>query len=167
MINIKSRGIKELRELMKRLPRGIKITAMRTAVEFIVGDERHGLKHEPASKFVSRSDAYGKVSDAPSGYFSWAQFYYVAAVTDGFTKSFTRSGDIAGSWTYTESDSNWTSVTVTNTAEGAEFVVGDKQANQPRMVGWRYYMDVVKTNLTGAIKAAQRAVDAWVNRNAK
>lgn len=145
---------------MKKLPRGVKITAMRTAAEFIVGDERHGLKHAPSRKQHGENNPYQWQSEKQRrAYFA----------SDGFGGGipYQRTGDLTDAWTYTESDSNWTSVTIFNPLDQASFVVGDNQQRGHIADGWRHYLDVVKSNVNGAIKAAQRAVDAWINRNAK
>jgi hypothetical protein len=43
--------------------------------------------------------------------------------------------------------------------------MGDgSQANQPRLVGWRTMMAVVNTNIKGAIKAAERVIQDWINK---
>ena len=72
-------GADKVVDFIKDVPKGAKAAAMREISTYIVGDKNHGLKHDPAYKYVSRKRAYGKVSDAPAGYFSWKQFRYVMA----------------------------------------------------------------------------------------
>lgn len=152
-------GVKEFTDLLSRLGRGFKIVAMRAIAEYIIGNERRGLKHEPKQKYVSRAKAYGNVSNdgAPAGYFSWNQFRYVATITNGFTKPYTRTHDISGGWIYTETNSDWSTVSVENNVEGAEFVYGGSR--QTSLVGWRKVMDIISTNIKGAIQAGQKAVN--------
>ena len=168
MIKISTRGIPELVQLLKDLPRGTKIVAMRAAAEYLVGDESHGLKHEPAQKFVSRAKAYGNVSDAPPGYFSWKQFRYVAWITDGFTKiPYNRTHEMSRAWTATTQTSDWTRVKIENDAPGAQWVYGEQQARQPALVGWKKFTDIIASNIAGAVRAAQQAVDRWIKERNK
>jgi hypothetical protein len=162
-ISFTVRGLEKLKAFLKDLPRGTRIVAVRAFAEYMLGNKDRGLRHEPDWKFVSRADAYGKVSDAPDGYFSWKQFRFVAAETEGFTKiPQDRTHEIANAWTVKEKDSNWTSVKIENDANGAGWVFGDNQARQPALVGWRKWRDIISTNTKGALQAAQRAVNEWL-----
>jgi hypothetical protein len=158
-IKFSARNIDKVKAFIASVDRPLKIEAMKAFIEYIIGDENEGLKHEPAEKFVSRKRAYGKVSDAPDGYFSWKQFRYVAAITEGFTKAYSRTHEMASDWTMQVKDSNWTRVTAENAAEGAVWVFGDKQARQPALVGWRKYADTLKARTAGGIRSATAAVN--------
>lgn len=161
-IRFRIKNLKEIREYIESLPRGIKIAAMEAYTEYILGNEKRGLRHEPKEKFVKRSVAYGKVSDAPDGYFSWKQFRYVAWKTKGFTEKYKRTHEMASSWQMTTQNSDWTRVSIENKKEGSEWVFGDNQARQLGLVGWRKYVDVIASNATGAMNAAVRAVEKWL-----
>lgn len=154
---------------IKSLPRGIKVGAMKAYTEYIVGNERRGLKHAPPQKFVRRATAYGQQPPAegedsppPAGYFSWKQFRFVAYITDGFTKQYQRTGKMVGAWTIKAEDSDWRSVRVENKAPGAGWVFSEQQARQIGLVGWRKVTKVVADNIKGAHRAAQQAVDKWI-----
>lgn len=169
MIKITGKGFQEFQDYIKRIyPRGTRITAMRAIAEYLIGNERHGLKHEPAQKVVSRAEAYGKVSDAPPGYFSWAQFRYVAKMTNGFKENipYDRTHELANAWEQRETD-DWRRVALLNETPGSEWVVGDKQARQPALVGWRKWRDVVASNYKGAIRAAQQSVNRLLKEKRK
>jgi hypothetical protein len=44
----------------------------------------------------------------------------------------------------------------------SQFVHGDtEQSRHEKAVGWRKFAEVVRTNIKGAIREAQRAVDEW------
>jgi hypothetical protein len=156
MLKITPRNIDKIHAFLKSVPAGAKQESGRAVAEYLVGDDNHGLKQEPTWKFVSRAQAYGKVSDAPPGYFSWKQFRFVAAITEGFTKAYKRTHDLANSWTAKQVGSAWTI-----TGEPG-WVMGHNQANQPRLVGWRSYVSVIASNMRGAIRAGQQAVDRWL-----
>jgi len=159
------RRLDVVKRYISDLPRGTKIHFMRACVNYIIGDTRHGLKHEPPNKFVTRARAYGQVSQenppAPAGYFSWDQFRYVAAITEGFTLFYSRTYTLASKWEMNPQESDWRRVKIFNEADGAAWVFGDKtQARQPALVGWRRVSDTVAANLVGALRAGMAAVKA-------
>jgi len=53
----KSPGFDKFFESLPRMSRGLAVNA---ASEYVIGDERHGLKHEPKYLYVSRTTAYGQ-----------------------------------------------------------------------------------------------------------
>lgn len=156
-INIKLRGIAELKELMKTLPRGTKILGMETAAKYLVGDENHGLSHEPEQKTHNESNPYQWQSEKQRrAYFA----------TDGFGGGipYKRTHELAGGWVYSSTDSNWTSVKIENIKDYAGFVMGDQQQRGHAADGWRYYLEVISTNIDGAIRAASNAVSEFLKR---
>jgi len=167
MIEVTPSGDKKLTQFLVNLPKRFRSTAMSAAAKYFIGDARHGLKHEPAWKFVSRAQAYGKVSEAPAGYFSWKQFRYVAWKTKGFTAiPYKRTHKMANAWTIQESG-NWINVKLTNDSPGAGWVMGAQQARQPALVGWRKYAEIIKTNMSGAIRQAQLAVNNMLKEESR
>lgn len=159
-IKIKVIGLEKLKAYLKGLPRPLKIVGMRAASEFLVKK----IKVEPEEKFVSRKSAYGNVSSdgAPSGYFSMKQFRYVAWLTDGFTKKYDRTHELINDWDYQETDSDWSRVKIFNQSPGAEYVMGEKQARQPRKVGWKKASAIMLANASGAIRAAREAINQFI-----
>lgn len=157
MINARLHGQKELTAYLKKLQRGTKIHAMTAAAEYILGDERHGLRHAPKRVQHGENNPYQWQSDKQRrAYFA----------SDGFGGGipYQRTDEMVNAWEWSASNSDWTRVVVFNPVETATYVIGDDQQRGHKADGWRYYMDVIKTNLKGAIQAAQRAVDAFVNR---
>jgi len=157
MITVRLRGQKELAAYLKKVRRGVKITAMRAAAEYIVGDERHGLRHAPSRKQHGESNPYQwQTPKQRRAYFA----------SDGFGGGipYTRTDTLVNSWELVDSN-DWQRVGIINTWEKSSFVIGDDQQRGHKADGWRHYLDVVKTNINGAIRAAQRAVDAWLTRN--
>lgn len=150
-------------EFFKSVPEKARGIAVEAAGKYIIGNDRRGLRHEPKYLFVSRTTAYGQPfsSDKQRRWF----FASVAAKKNVITgRKFTpgyenRTHTISTSW---RMEGNKTKIVLINDAEGNEFVIGKKQAEQPRRAGWRYYMDVVKSNYNGAIRNAQREVDKWI-----
>jgi len=167
MIKYTISGQAKLSQFLINLPKRFRNTAMSVAAKYFIGDAKRGLKHEPAWRFVSRAQAYGKVSDAPPGYFSWAQFRYVAWKTKGFTDiPYKRTHALSNAWTIQESN-NWMHVKIENKAPGAEWVMGEKQARQPALVGWRKVAEVIKANMRGAIYQAQLAVNRMLKEGSR
>lgn len=162
MIQFKLAGVKEFQDFLKQIEDGWKIRAMRAIAYYLAGRENEALRKEPPVKFVRRADAYGKVSDAPAGYFSWRQFRYVAAVTEGFTKQYNRTHTISQAWEYHESNSQWDRVNIQNNAPGAEYVVGDRQSRHEALVGWRKWRQAINDNMAGAIRYAQEQINALI-----
>jgi hypothetical protein len=163
-ISIKVVGIEKVQQYLINLPRPLKIAGMRAASEYFIGDESHGLKHEPAEKFVSRKSAYGKVSDAPAGYFSWKQFRYVAWLTEGFTRRYQRTHAMSNDWDYTDASSDWSRVKIFNQVPGVDWVMGEGQARQPARVGWIKASIIMARNTAGAVRAAHAAINAYLAR---
>jgi hypothetical protein len=161
-IKFKVTGIEELKTFLDKLETGVKIAAMRAVSYYLVGRENEALRKEPANKFVRRADAYGKVSDAPAGYFSMKQFRYVAWLTDGFTKKYDRTHAISQAWEYHETNSQWDRVNIQNNAPGAEYVVGDGQSRHEALVGWRKWRQAINDNMAGAVRYAQEMVDKYI-----
>lgn len=161
MIKFSLRGIKEVKEFFASLPRGVKIVAMRAFSEYIIGDERHGLKHEPEYKHVSPFQSY---SDDPKK--AARQRGWIFTHLDLIGKD-NRTHKIRDSWTMTEKDSNWTSVKIENTAPGVGWVMGEEQSRHSAAVGWRKYTDIVVSNIDGALRSAISAVDAWLKSKNK
>lgn len=163
-IKFKVSGLEEFKKFMAGLEQGVKVAAMRAVSIYLVGRENEALRKEPPEKFVTRADAYGKVSNdgAPPGYFSMKQFKYVAWLTDGFTKKYNRTHTIANAWEYHETNSQWDRVNIQNNAPGAEYVIGDGQSRHEALVGWRKWRQAINDNLAGAIRYAQEMVDKYI-----
>ncbi len=167
-IKFKLQGREVLNRFLGELPGQAGRAALAAFVKYIVGDKQHGLRHPDAYRFVSRASAYGKVSDAPAGYFSWEQFRYVAAMTKGFTTNIgnNRTGESEDSYFYTPLTDN--SYRIMNPTEGAYFTRDDDgQAAQPAKVGWRKVSKVISDNFDGAVRSARAAINAWIKGNHK
>lgn len=149
------RGVKELTAYLKELPRGTKIVAMRAIGEYLLGDEHHGLKHSPPRVKHGEDNPYQWTSEKQRrAYFAM----------DGFGSGipYQRTGDLAEAWTMEEANSDWNTVKLTNESEYGQYVQGDSIQDGHKADGWRIMADVIKTNLVGAIRAGQQAVDRLI-----
>lgn len=163
------RNDKNIKKALRDITKGALKTAIVALVEYIIGDERHGLKHDDPYKFVSRKRAYGKVSDAPAGYFSWEQFRYVAWITEGFTKFGRKNNptNSSQSWGYTLTKGGY-GATLTNDAPSTKWIRGEKtQARQPALAGWRKVSKVVADNIKGAMRHVGAEVNKYIRSKAK
>jgi hypothetical protein len=157
-MNVRIKGVEKVQKLLLDLPKAFTKEVIRILADEVLGDAPgtagNKLSNYPRYKFVKRADAYGKVSDAPAGYFSWKQFRYVAAITEGFTKFYKRTGETGRAWKRVEKNSGYT-VLLVNESQGAYFTMHDQgQARQPAMVGWRKASEIVWKTLPSAVKQA-------------
>jgi hypothetical protein len=151
---------KEIQAFLKETAPGARGAAAEAAAKFLVGDGRHGLKHYPPYKYISRARAYGNVSKdgAPPGYFSWKQFRYVmwkrskGEIDPGYPH---RTGRLQRGWQMTRRGAD---VRIFNTQPHVLPVMGDIQSRHERQVGWRMVPDILETNIDGALLASKRAV---------
>lgn len=150
-------GIPELQAYLERLSVQLRETVEGAMAEYFVGDESHGLKHEVAYRYVSRTEAYGQpfVSDRQ-------RRYVMARIHDGTITPGVenRTHQMAAAWDWEQSGGQ---TFIRNEAQGVEFVEGDQQARQPDLVGWRKYAEIIQTNIDGALRAATQAINRLIH----
>lgn len=162
MIKIQVRGIPELREFLKELPRGTKKAAIEAAALYLIGNDSHGLKHLAKYKYVTRKAAYGVsfFTERQRRWFFWALHSGRINPGSGF-----RSGETAGGWKYKLTNNGYQAQLI-NATRGAKYVQGDDtQARQPAKVGHRKVSNVISTNIQGAMRASSQAVERWIKEN--
>lgn len=161
MINIKVRTYPpRLSEIIGDAPRNARGRMTRAAAVYIIGNTKHGLKHYPAYKYVTRRRAYGV------SFFSDAQRRFVmAGLRSGSikkpgkshrTRKLQRGWHIVGTGT---------KVSIRNSEDSAVFVQGDKQSRHEALVGWRMYSKVVEDNSAGMIRAANAELRNYFKEN--
>lgn len=164
-----TRNIEKLQAFLKDLPRGTIRVALTAFTEYIIGDGSHGLSHDQPYKFAGRAKAYGQVSDAPAGYFSWKQFRYVAAITKGFTV-FGRKNDpttASSGYSFKETRGGY-GTTITNSEESAYWTRSDKgQARQLGLAGWIKQSVVIANNTAGGLRKALTEVNKHLKSKGK
>lgn len=149
------RGFDKVKEFIASIDRGYKIAAMREIAKYLIGDERHGLKHNPARVNHDENNPYQWQSEKQrKAYFA----------TNGFGGGipYQRTGNLANAWTYEEKNNDWNTVALTNDSEYGVFVQGDNIQKGHKVDGWRIMADVIATNIAGAIRAGQQAVDRLI-----
>lgn len=157
MLRITSKGIPELQAWLADVGRGIRTKAMRAAGEYLIGDGTHGLKHYPVYKYISVAES--------GGWSSEKQRRYVMAmikegkIDPGYPH---RTGELQRGWELRGWDKSvqWT---ITNETPYAKWVMGDSdQTVMHGMAGWRTMLTVIASNIRGAIRHAQAAVNEWL-----
>ena len=159
-LSFKTKGIPEAQAWLQNIATGFKNQALLAFSQYLVGDDSgvgytHGLRHYPAYKYITMQQAYG-------GFVSDKQRRYVmmkirsGEIDPGVPH---RTGEFQRGWQYVTSPN---SIKVTNDTPYGKYLMGDQQANMPRMGGWRQMMDVINSNLQGAIQFANRKVRDWL-----
>jgi hypothetical protein len=162
---VRVRGIKELEEFLKKIPRGLTRVALPAFAEWIIGNSRRGLKRYQLYKYVKRSKAYGKVSDAPAGFFSWKQFRYVmAAIHDGrILPGYPRRTGKTQRGYVQRSTNDGYNVFIENKEKGAIYTRHNTlQARLNAMAGWLKESAVVRNNMAGALRHMHAAVRKYL-----
>jgi hypothetical protein len=160
MINLRVRGVEQLKDFFAALSVEMRKIAVREVAEYLIGDDNHGLKHLVKYKYVSRKKAYGQtfVSDKQ-------RRFVMAAIKDGRIKpgQNNRTGATSEGWDYKTTGGGY-GAQIYNGTQGAKYVQGDDtQARQPALVGHRKVTDVISTNIKGAILRAEQALQRWIN----
>ena len=153
------RGIEEIQAFFRKLPRGSLRAGMRAFGEYILGNERHGLRHSEPYKYVSRKSAYGIT------FFTEKQRRWFWANGGPDMIGNNRTGVSAQAWTLVEKNNGY-KISLQNQTRAAFYTRDDKgQARQPAKVGWRKTSAVVAANTAGAMRAANAAVKKWIADN--
>lgn len=159
MIKIDVRGIKDLQEFLSKLPRGTIRAAIAAASEYFIGDEKHGLKHYPARVTHGKDNPYRWQSDKQRrAYFA----------TDGFGGGIPskRTGNLADKWVSHPTNDGYR-MKIKNTSEYASYVQGDNQQRGHRADKWRKFAAIIQSNMNGAFRAANRAVEEYIRTHFK
>ena len=158
---ISKRSLENVENYLNSIALNMRRIALDTIAQYLVGDDRHGLTHYPPYKYVSRKKAYGQtfVSDKQRKYVM--AMIKQGVITPGVSQ---RTGKQANSWEIKEG-ANSGRRTIINTAPGSMYTMGNNtQANQPRLVGWRTMKEVIESNMRGAIRSAQQAINRLIKR---
>lgn len=155
-VSIKVRKSEGLDEFISGLPRNVRGIASESVADYVIGNKQHGLKHEPNYTFVTRTRAYGQPfqKDKQRRWFFWAK-------DKGIIKpgQENRTHAVSEGW---RKEGEKTNVRIVNEAEGVDWVMGKKQAAQPRLAGWHNFMIVIDSNMKGAIRQAYADVRAYI-----
>lgn len=150
------RGLDKVQQFFKELPRGSMRTAIKAFGDYILGDDSHGLRHIEPYKFVSRKAAYGQT------FFSDKQRRFFFANIDNLKPGSGTRHDTTRGWRSVISAGGYKYVARSDSAS-TRWTMSDKyQARQPAKAGHRKVSQIVQSNLSGALRAAVTAVNAWI-----
>ena len=160
-ISVSVRGLEEVEEFLKTVPRGAKGIAAQAYSTYLLGNDKHGLKYYPAYKKITRKQAYGKsfVSDKQRRWF-------FASLKDGSLQvPHIRTYNMRNSWQ--KIGNKWRPV-LRNLAPYAKWVMGDSnQSRLSKLIGWRKVAQVIIDNTKGAMRSANAAVKKWIDTQNK
>jgi hypothetical protein len=161
MISFKVRNLDKVQEFIKTVPRGAVKVALDALVVYLIGNEQHGLRHDAPYKYITRKAAYGQTFQSAR-----QRRYVMAAIRSGQITPGkpNRTGDAARGYMYTETNGGY-GRTIQNSDVGAYYTQSDTgQARQPALVGWRKISQNISDNISGAMRSAQAAVNAWLKQ---
>lgn len=156
------KNIEKVRAFLQSAPHGTKRAAVIAVAEYLIGDESHGLAHDDPYKYVSIKQAYG-------GFKSRAQQAKVMAMIN--------SGEITpGQRAHIPTDQSQGygykltgggyGATIQNSSEGAYWT----RIARPNMIAlsnWRSYLQVVNSNIKGALRHATAKVNEVLRRRGR
>jgi hypothetical protein len=148
-------GLDEIQTFIKSVPRGAKKAAVRAIGEYFLGTDAHGLKHYEGYRYIARAKAYGKT------FFTEKQRRWFWANGGPDMIGNNRTGSSADAWFSKETDHG---VTLENQSEGGKWLWSEGQAGQLRAVGHRTAFSKIKSNMRGALRSGQAAVNAFLKR---
>ena len=156
-IKVTVRNIEEVKDWISALPRKFRGAASKAMAEWFIGNGQRGLKRYPPYKYITRQSAYGKtfVSDKQ-------RRYVMARIREGTIDPGAphRTGNYQRGW---QAIDQGVKTQIVNNLPYARFVGGDEtQARLNAKVGWRTIGAIISTNIAGAIRHAQAAINKIV-----
>jgi hypothetical protein len=153
-IKVKVRNLEQVKKWISALPRKYRGAATKAMAEWFIGTGQRGLKRYPPYKYVSRKSAYGKtfVSDKQ-------RRYVMAKIREGRIDPGVphRTGNYQRGWNI---QGEGVKIKIVNQVPYAQFVGGDEtQARLNKKVGWRTISVIISTNIKGAIRHAEAAIN--------
>jgi len=149
------RNLKKVQDYLKKLPRGTMKAAIVAITEYIIGNEKHGLRHDDPYKQTTRKKVYGRTFESDK-----QRKYVMAAIADGRIKIGQRkpNPDKTRGYGYKLTNNGY-NATITNESEGAYWA---------RVWGgwrnWRNVAKVVNANIKGALRHATAEVNKVLNK---
>jgi len=157
MISFKIRGIEEINSFFKSLPRGTMKAAIAAFTEYLLGDERHGLRHAPPRRTHGPMNPYRWQTEKQR------KAYFASNGFGGGIPS-RRTGAINAGWQASKEPYR---KTVFNRLNYAKYVMGDRQQTGHLVDGWRKVAKVITDNMRGGMQKARAAVADWIKTRGK
>jgi hypothetical protein len=144
---------------LKTVPHGTKRAAIKAIAEYLVGNQRHGFRHDDPYRKTTRAAVYGKQWESDA-----QRAYVMARIREGIIVLGQRARtptDASKGYEvkYTQGGYN---ATITNSQPGAHWTrVWEGWRN------WRPAMKVVQDNIKGALRSAVSAVNAELRKKGR
>lgn len=159
MFSAKVRGLKELEVYLKTVPRGAVKVALDAAADWFIGTPERGLRQYPKYKHVTRKKAYGQTFSSPEQRYKFFGMLKRGEVNPEYPR---RTGRTQRGY-YKDPAGDGYKIKIKNDEPGAYFTRDDKgQANLNKLAGWRKASDVIKSNMSGAIRHAISKVSEYL-----
>ncbi len=131
-------------------------SAIKAFSEYILGNEQHGLRHYVPEKRVTRTQAYGRPFETDK-----QRRWFFANLRNGSLKiPYQRTEKLRQGWKLQGSEYQ---KNITNKVPYAPYVMGIAgQSRMSRKIGWKSWLEVVYSNMTGAMRSATLAVSRWI-----
>jgi hypothetical protein len=152
VISIKIGGQEAVQRFLETVPRGTIKVAMAAISEYILGDDRHGLRYEPARVNHGTGNKYKWNSEKQR-----RAFFATKGFGGGIPSK--RTGKMKEGWRVSVDPYR---TTIYNRVRYAQFVVGDNQQRGHKADKWRHVAQIVQDNLHGAFRSARSAVGKWI-----
>ena len=158
------KGIEKVSAYLKQVPSGqvpsgtVRV-GLRAIVEWFIGNGQRGLKHYQPYKYVSRKKAYGQTFSSDK-----QRRYVMARIREGSIDPGVphRTGRTQRGYEIVESNNGYR-MTIKNEEAGAFYTRDDKgQARLNALAGWRKALDIISTNVDGALRHATAAINKFL-----
>lgn len=137
--------------------RGANTKVINAYADYLMGNERRGLKHYAPYRYVSRKAAYGKTWQSEKQRKYVMMLIKRGIITPGKPN---RTRRTASGW---QKKGAGNMVLLINRSPGAVWLYDDRrQARQLALVGHRKKTEIIKSNRKGSTRAAQLALNRFV-----
>jgi len=164
-VSFRVRSTKKIQAYLRSLPYGTRKVGLAAVAEYLLGDERHGLRHDEPQKYISRKQA-GYTTSA-----KMMRYFFAVGILERLPgggiklNHYKRTGDTAAAWTSREANKGY-AVFLENDKLGAYYTRDNSgQTRQHALAGRRKVSKVVADNLVGAIRHANAKVGEWLRLN--
>lgn len=150
--SLKTRGLDQLSDTFKQFPKHVRGVVAEAASDYIIGTPQRGLKKYPPYRHVPRASAFRPP------YASERQRKFVmagiksGALTPGYPK---RTGQFQRSWVRVGSG--------VNSRISGELPHENWPNPLAKKIGWRDPGDIIDSNIAGAAREAERAVQRSIS----
>jgi hypothetical protein len=142
------KNLDKLKTFLQSIPKKHVKDVIAAFAEYLLGNDRHGLRHYEPYKYVKRKSAYGVT------FFTDKQRRWFWANGGPDMIGNNRTGATAKAWEY-KAVKGGMGFELSNATAGGIYTRSDKlQARQPAKVGWRKVSAVIDNNIKGALRHA-------------